>query len=219
MSDADLDRLVSCFAPRVRQYKKGEILMLAGYENSDIGIVLDGRITAVKNTPDGGSVALTQMGPGGMFGDVLSGSNVRSPVTVLAETDCTAVYLPYNKIIHPCATLHEAHCLLLQNLVSTISNKYFALDRRVELLICKSLRARISIWLLEEAKRAGSDTFSVSLTRAGLAEYLNCDRSALSRELSRMQREGLLETYRSSFKLLNKARLRAQYQEGKADES
>ena len=96
----------------------------------------------------------------------------------------------------------------MQNLVLTISDKYFALDRRVELLICKSLRARISLWLLDEAHRAGSDTFTTPLTRAGLAEYLNCDRSALSRELSRMQHDGLIETWRSSFKLLDKGRLK-----------
>ena len=41
-----------------------------------------------------------------------------------------------------------------------------------------------------------------------LAEYLNCDRSALSRELSRMQHDGLIETWRSSFKLLDKDRLK-----------
>ena len=213
MCDEDLDRMMHCFAPRVRRYHKGEILLLAGYENKEVGIVLEGQITAVKNTPDGASVAITQMGPGGLFGDVLSGSNQKSPVSVLAETACLAMYLPYNKIVHPCANLHECHCQLLQNLIATISDKYFALDRRVELLICKSLRARISIWLLDEAKHAGSDTFAVPLTRAGLAEYLNCDRSALSRELSRMQREGLVETYRGSFKILDKERLCAQYQE------
>ena len=96
--------------------------------------------------------------------------------------------------------------------MQTISNKYFALDRRVELLICKILRTRISLWLLEQAEQAGSDTFAVPLTRAGLAEYLNCDRSALSRELGRMQREGLIETFRGSFKILDKDRLRAQCQ-------
>lgn len=215
MTDAELDNLVQCFAPRVRQYQKGEILLLAGYVNREVGILLEGSVTAVKNTPDGGSVAITHMGPGGVFGDVLSGSSEHSPVTVLADEPCVAVYLPYYKIIHPCPNLHESHCQLLQNLVTTISNKYFALDRRVELLICKSLRARICIWLLDEASRAGSDTFTVPFTRAGLAEYLNCDRSALSRELGRMSREGLIETYRGSFKLLDKDRLREQCQECK----
>lgn len=210
MRDDELDDLLACFMPRVRHYSKDEFLLLAGYETREVGVVLEGEITALKNTPDGASVVITHMGPSGLFGDVLSGSSERSPVSVIAKTDCLAMYLPYQKIICPCAALHATHLQLLQNLVTAISNKYFALDRRVDLLICKSLRTRISIWLLDEAERAHSDTFSVSLTRAGLAEYLNCDRSALSRELSRMHREGLVETYRGSFKLLDKAGLRAQ---------
>ena len=212
MRDDELDLLMSCFAPRVRRYQKGELLLLAGYETRETGILLEGQILALKNTPDGASVAITQMGPGGLFGDVLSGSSQRSPVSIMAQTACLALYLPYDKIIQPCAQLHDSHLQLLKNLVQTISNKYFALDRRVELLICKSLRTRISLWLLEQAEQAGSDTFSVPLTRAGLAEYLNCDRSALSRELGRMQREGLIETFRGSFKILDKDRLRAQCQ-------
>ena len=212
MRDDELDLLMSCFAPRVRRYQKGELLLLAGYETRETGILLEGQILALKNTPDGASVAITQMGPGGLFGDVLSGSSQRSPVSIMAQTACLALYLPYDKIIQPCAQLHDSHLQLLKNLVQTISNKYFALDRRVELLICKSLRTRISLWLLEQAEQAGSDTFAVPLTRAGLAEYLNCDRSALSRELGRMQREGLIETFRGSFKILDKDRLRAQCQ-------
>ena len=212
MRDDELDLLMSCFAPRVRRYQKGELLLLAGYETRETGILLEGQILALKNTPDGASVAITQMGPGGLFGDVLSGSSQRSPVSIMAQTACLALYLPYDKIIQPCAQLHDSHLQLLKNLVQTISNKYFALDRRVELLICKSLRTRISLWLLEQAEQAGSDTFAVPLTRAGLAEYLNCDRSALSRELGRMQREGLIETFRGSFKILDKDSLRAQCQ-------
>lgn len=212
MRDDELDLLMSCFAPRVRRYQKGELLLLAGYETRETGILLEGQILALKNTPDGASVAITQMGPCGLFGDVLSGSSQRSPVSIMAQTACLALYLPYDKIIQPCAQLHDSHLQLLKNLVQTISNKYFALDRRVELLICKSLRTRISLWLLEQAEQAGSDTFAVPLTRAGLAEYLNCDRSALSRELGRMQREGLIETFRGSFKILDKDRLRAQCQ-------
>ena len=212
MRDDELDLLMSCFAPRVRRYQKGELLLLAGYETRETGILLEGQILALKNTPDGASVAITQMGPGGLFGDVLSGSSQRSPVSIMAQTACLALYLPYDKIIQPCAQLHDSHLQLLKNLVQTISNKYFALDRRVELLICKSLRTRISLWLLEQAEQAGSDTFAVPLTRAGLAEYLNCDRSALSRELGRMQREGLIEIFRGSFKILDKDRLRAQCQ-------
>ena len=75
-------------------------------------------------------------------------------------------------------------------------------SRRVDLLVLKSLRAKVCAYLLSESERAGSLTFSIPFSRIQLADYLNCDRSALSRELSQMQRDGLLDTYKSSFKLL-----------------
>ena len=208
MTDAELDTLMACFAPRVRRYAKGELLLMAGYETHEVGLVLEGAITASKPLADGSTVVMARMGAGGVFAEVLAGGRSRSPVNVSAAEACLALYLPCEALLRPCAALHSAHLKLLQNWLETISDKYFALDRRVELLICKSLRARISLWLLDEAHRAGSDTFTTPLTRAGLAEYLNCDRSALSRELSRMQHDGLIETWRSSFKLLDKDRLK-----------
>ena len=74
MRPDELDTLLDCFAPRVRRYARDEILLLTGYETREVGILLEGSITAVKSTPDGASVAITHMSPGGLFGDVLSGS-------------------------------------------------------------------------------------------------------------------------------------------------
>ena len=79
----------------------------------------------------------------------------------------------------------------------------------MELICCKSLRGRICMWLLEQRKRCGAETFSTAMTRTELAAFLNCDRSALSRELSRMQEEGLIELFRGSFKLPDPERLHA----------
>ena len=71
------------------------------------------------------------------------------------------------------------------------------------------MRGRICMWLLEQRERCGADTFTTDMSRTELAAFLNCDRSALSRELSRMQDEGLIELFRGSFKLADPERLRA----------
>ena len=142
-----------------------------------------------------------------IFADVLAGGRSRSPVNVSAAEACLALYLPCEALLRPCAALHSAHLKLLQNWLETISDKYFALDRRLELICCRSLRGRICMWLLEQRDQTGSDTFTITMTRAELAAYLNCDRSALSRELSRMQEDGLIELFRSTFKLPDPERL------------
>ena len=121
-------------------------------------------------------------------------------VTVMASVPCEVLLIPYERLLLSDGS--PAHQQTLRNLVRTISDKYFSLSRRIDLLVLKSLRAKVCAYLLSEAERAGSLTFSIPFSRIQLADYLNCDRSALSRELSQMQRDGLLDTYKSSFKLL-----------------
>ena len=84
MTDAELDTLMACFAPRVRRYAKGELLLMAGYETHEVGLVLEGAITASKPLADGSTVVMARMGPGGVFADVLAGGRSRSPVNVSA---------------------------------------------------------------------------------------------------------------------------------------
>ena len=190
----------------LRTYSRGETLVLAGQSNRRVGVVLSGAIEAYHSAASGARLPISQMGPGGVFGDVLGGSSLSSPVTVVASAPCEVLLVPYEKLLLPGAD--PARQRVLQNLVRTISDKYFLLSRRVDLLLLKSLRAKVCAYLLSEAEVHHSLTFTIPYSRIQLADYLNCDRSALSRELSLMQRDGLLETYKSSFKLLKPDALR-----------
>ena len=128
-------------------------------------------------------------------------------MNVTAASSCLVLYLPCAALLRPGGEPNAAQWKLLQNWLETISSKYFALDRRLELLCCKSLRGRIGLWLLEQRKQTGSDTFTITMTRAELAAYLNCDRSALCRELSRMQQDGLITLRRGGFTVHNRRKL------------
>ena len=194
----------------LRTYSRGETLVLAGQSNRRVGVVLSGAIEAYHPAASGARLPISQMGPGGVFGDVLGGSSLASPVTVLAAAPCEVLLIPYERLLLSDGS--PAHQRALQNLVRTISDKYFSLSRRIDLLVLKSLRAKVCAYLLSEAERAGSLTFSIPFSRIQLADYLNCDRSALSRELSQMQRDGLLDTYKSSFKLLEPETLKQMVQ-------
>ena len=97
---------------------------------------------------------------------------------------------------------------MARRLFSTSRSTQRESRKYLSLMVLKSLRAKVCAYLLSEAEQQGSLTFSIPFSRIQLADYLNCDRSALSRELSLMQRDGLLDTYRSSFKLLQPDALR-----------
>ena len=66
-----------------------------------------------------------------------------------------------------------------------------------------SIREKLLTYLTRQAERTGSATFQVPMGRTELAEYLCTDRSAMTRELSRMREEGLIDFDKRTFTLLD----------------
>lgn len=152
LSDTQTAALLQSLHPVRRSFSRGEVLLLAGYETQELGVVLCGQIEAEKQTADGVTLTLTRMGPGGIFADILAGSRgAKSPVTVTAATDVTVLLIPYKSLLRPGVPLDAAHAAVLQNLVAAMADKYFALDRRVELLMLHSLREKVLHYLRTEA--------------------------------------------------------------------
>lgn len=207
IAEADIVTLLPRLCPTQQTVQGGEIVLRAGQPSSRIGILLCGTLQALRFSPDGTAMPIPAMGAGSVFGDVLGGASVASPVTIQAQGECRILWLPYDALLHPQSQPLAAHGVLLQNLLRIISDKYFDLALRLDFLVMKSLRAKISAYLLHQAALANSNTFAIPFTRMALANYLNCERSALCRELSRMQQEGLIETYQKSFKLLHPEQL------------
>lgn len=57
-------------------------------------------------------------------------------------------------------------------------------------------------YLSDQAVQRGEQQFDIPFNRRQLADYLGVDRSAMSNELSKMQRDGLIRVERNHFELL-----------------
>lgn len=203
----ELLALLRLLRPALRRCARGEVLLAAGTRDGNIGVVLAGRIEAAKLTRAGGQLLVQRMGPGGVYGDVLSAGASLSPVTVSAATACRVLLLPFARLLAPPAGGEELCRRLLTNLVGEISGKFFALDSRIDLLLIRGLRRRLAAYLLDASR--GEQSFTIPYNRSQLAAFLGCERSAVSRELSRMAAEGLIETQGRRFTLPAPAALRA----------
>ena len=111
------------------------------------------------------------------------------------------LFLPLERIMGGCERHCEGHARLRMNLLRESAQKFWQMRRRVTYLSEPSLRRRVLLYLQDCRSRQGSDCFRLSLSREEMAAYLAVNRSALSRELSRLQQEGLIEFYRNSFRL------------------
>ena len=194
MSESEVQQTLQKLTCVPKRYKKGEVLLHAGYENHNIGILVCGEIEAVKLAPSGGQFITAHMEAGSVFGDILAGSRTtKSPVTVVAASDVSALWVPFSALVG-CGQEK-----LLQNYIALISDKYFSLDRRIEVLLRRGVREKLLYYLSFEALPIDGGGFQTPFSRSALANYLGCERSALCREIGRMRREGVLRTKGRTF--------------------
>lgn len=202
MADGDIRRLLDCLHCPVRRYGRGEFLWHAGDAVPMAGIVLSGGVDAVQYGEDGRAVLTARQEQGGVFGDLLMAAGQASPLSLVASAEGAEVlFLPLEGILSDCGRGCACHVALRRSLLAETSRKFWQLRQRVAYLTEPQLRRRILLFLRDRRDETGSDYFRVPYSRQEMASLLGVNRSALSRELGRMQREGLLEFYRSSFRL------------------
>ncbi len=198
----ELNIVFGCLKPKVSSYEKNELVAVAGEKFTGLGIVISGEVVVTRENAAGSRVILAVNGPGEMFGEMsaFSGEGVW-PASVAARTACTVMFLPAGKIICNCERLCASHRQLITNMLEIVSGKALMLHRKLEYLTIKSLRGKISTFLLEQYKRAGSAIFMISMKRNELADFLHVTRPALSREMCRMRDEGVIEFHGDSIKI------------------
>lgn len=198
----ELNVMLECLKPKVSSYEKNEHLTLAGEKFNGIGIVFSGEVAVIKESAAGNRVLMTLLKSGELFGEMAAFSgNGTWPATVVAQGDCTVMTIPPEKIVGNCERGCTGHRQLINNMLKIISQRALLLNRKVEYLTIKSIRGKISTYLLEQYHRTKSTMFMLPLNRTELADFLNVTRPSLSREMCRMRDEGIIEFHRASIRI------------------
>lgn len=200
-----LSELIASLGGHTRDYPTGSTILQMEDTVTEMGVLLSGSVRALMSSPQGKLLLVNRLTPPELFADVLAvGRDARSPVTIEAETDCRVLWLPTQRLMEESPSL-PFRTLLLRNLTAALSAKYFSMQRRLLCLTQGTLREKILFYLAQEQAAAHTQPFRIPLDRAGLAHFLGAERSALSRELSRMQREGLIAYRKNLFTLYPKS--------------
>lgn len=202
MTEAEILKIVTCFGTNVRRYGKGSFLWHQGDVVSHAGVVLRGAVEALQYRADGSVQLMARQTAGGVFGDLLMATGRPSPMSLQAAEETEVLYLPVEQILGGCAACCPCHTQLRHNLLAEASEKFWQLRQRLMYLAEPSLRSRLLLFLQDTQQAAGTTTFTIPYNRQQLADFLAVNRSALSRELSRLAEEGVIEYYRSSFRIL-----------------
>jgi len=200
----DLASLLYCLKPKIHMYKKNEYIKIAGDKFDSIGIILQGEVTVNKENFAGNRVIVTKLKPGDMFGETLVFSSQSFWIaTVQAQKKSKVIFIRGDSILGECAKLCPWHKTLIQNMLRIVSEKALVLNRKVEYLSINSIREKICTYLLEQYKKTGKNTFILPMNRKELAEFLNVSRPSLSREMSRLRDEGIIDFHMATVKIVD----------------
>lgn len=194
--------MLRCLGSRIQVYDKGETIYHTGAMVESMGLVLSGAVIIESSDLWGNNSILGYVEPGEIFAETYA-CIPKEPlmVDVVASEKSEILFLNAARLFTTCSTACDYHNRLIQNLVRVFAEKNLNLSRRILHTSSKSIRGRLLSYLSEQAKKHGSHRFSIPYNRQQLADYLSVDRSALSNELSKMQRDGLLSYKRNSFVL------------------
>ncbi len=203
IEDTDLLALLGCLGARVEWFDKKNTILPEGEPARTIGIVLSGSAQVVQVDYYGNRSILSGVAVSEIFGEAFACAEVpASPVAVVAVEPCEVMLIDSLRILHTCSNSCGFHQQIIFNLMKELATKNILFHQKLEITSKRSTREKLMAYLMLQARKNGSSSFTIPFDRQELADYLEVDRSGLSAEISKLRSEGILESERKHFKLL-----------------
>ena len=203
VGEEEIGIMLDCLGAVLRHYKKGDYVYRAGEYVRSLTVLVEGCLHIQKDDYWGNRAILGDVAVGEMFGEAYvspeSGALLND---VVAVEDSAVLFFDIQQILTVCPSACKFHSLTVKNLFFAISEKNRKLVSKLGHISNRTTREKLLSYLSDEAQRSRSASFSIPFNRQQLADFLSVDRSAMSNELGKMRKEGLIEFHKNQFTLL-----------------
>lgn len=196
LNEPELKSALDELGATTRRFAAGSVLLSVGERPKWLGILLSGRAEIGQEDFWGNRNLMAVLEPGELFAESFACAGTPAGVSVTAREECEVLILNVSRL------LSSGQRAIIANLVAALAGKNLRFHAKLTHMGQRTTREKLRSYLSAEARRQGSAEFDIPFDRQELADYLAVERSALSAELGRMRREGVLETRRSHFHLL-----------------
>ena len=199
----EAEQMLSCLGAQRRAFEEGAYIYHAGETIRALGVVLSGSVSIENDDFWGNKSILDRVEAGEVFAETYAcvpGEPLM--VSVVAAEPSEILFLEVERVLHTCPDACQYHTRRSETLLRSSAWTNLKLSRRIFHTSAKTIRGRLLSFLSYRAARSRAEWFTIPFNRQQLADYLGVDRSALSNELSKMQREGLLQVEKNRFRLL-----------------
>ena len=200
----ELSEMLRCLNARKAGYQKQDIVLLEGQPAGSVGIVLSGQVQIIREDFMGNRNILAEISPGNLFAEAYSCAQADSlPVTVVSVAESEILWVDYKRVVATCSSACRFHTRLIENMLAILASKNILLNQKIEHLSKRTTRQKLLSYLYDQAALHGTHEFDVPFNRQELADYLCVDRSAMSNELCKMQKDGILRFRFNHFLLMD----------------
>ena len=165
-----------------------------------MGLVLSGSILIIQEDLWGHRNIMTKVETGDSFAEPFAAiQDAILNISVVAEGDCELLMLNTNRLLTACPSACEHHNKLIRNLVSVFAGKVLLFNEKITHMSKRTTREKLLSYLSSESLEQGSLSFDIPFNRQQLADYLCVERATMSVELSKLKKEGILDTKKNHF--------------------
>lgn len=204
ITDEETDRLIACLSTSKRHYEKGNEILREGEKTNKIGIIISGSAEIGRTDYLGKLSILAIVESGELFAEAFALTHKKTTITLKAKEDMEVLYIPIEKLLHPCVAMCDFHQHLITNLLRISAEKNLAFTEKLAIVTKTSTREKLLSFLQLESLKAQSESFSIPFDRQGLADYLSVERSGLSTQINLLIKEGVIKANKNHFTLSKK---------------
>ena len=201
--EKEIMALLRCFNVKIINFKEKKTIITAGEKISNLYLILSGYARDTWYDFDGNINTYVDYKPGEIIGLEYAANNSKTySSTITAIEDTTILALDSFRFLNPCQNFCPRHTKIINKAYALLSKQNQTLLSRIKELSMGSTKKKVLCYLNNVKSQTKSSEFNIPYNREELANYLGVERSALSKELSDLQKQGFITYQKSHFKIL-----------------
>jgi CRP/FNR family transcriptional regulator, dissimilatory nitrate respiration regulator len=187
-----------------KSFSRGETIFSEGEPGNGFYVTETGRVKIFKLSPEGKEQILHLFGPGEPFGEVPVFEGRNFPAHAVALESSRMVFFPRSAFI----ALIKRNPSLALNMLAVLSRRLRRFTALVDDLSLKEVPGRLAAHLLFLSRsREGSDVLELEISKTLLAAMLGTIPETLSRILTKMVKQELIESDGPRIRILDRGAL------------
>lgn len=205
MTGDDIESCLKCSRAEIISYEKDEIIFSQHDKPCRLHVLLEGSVVICNDSVSGKrNIIATFSKSGDLFGEVfLFLGKGEYDHYAQAAGPAAVLQIPKDFLYHTCGENCGYHTMLISNLLSILAGKAYYLNQKLQVMSAPTLRQKIIRVLMLHSSDDGNVV--LDMNREELADFLNVARPSLSRELMRMQEDGLISINKKKIVIHNKS--------------